>query len=281
MNAALTAAWLVAAGCTPRATDPADDAVACNGHAALCDRTLDDVTLPGTHNSMSNLDAGWIAANQQHGITRQLEDGIRALMLDTMEWNGEPHLCHGYCELGAQPLNEGLAEIEAFLRRDPQNVVAIIFQDGLPVDTMTAALEETGLADRAWTWDGAMPTLRELIAEGTQLVVTAEHKGPPPRWYHHAWDLFQDTPYSHQSFDDMTCEPNRGRTASPLLLVNHWVGTPLPTESGAAEVNAYEPLMERSMTCEAERDRRIAVLAVDFYNRGDLFDAVDTLNGID
>ena len=59
------------------------------------------------------------------------------------------------------------------------------------------------------------------------------------------------------------------------------MGTPLPTESGAAEVNAYEPLMERAVACEAERDRRIAILAVDFYNRGDLFDAVDALNGID
>ena len=98
-----TALWLVAVGCTSGSTGTGDAAVNCNGHAELCDRTLDNVTLPGTHNSMSNLDAGWIAANQQHGITRQLDDGIRALMLDTMEWNGEPHLCHGYCELGAQP----------------------------------------------------------------------------------------------------------------------------------------------------------------------------------
>jgi len=275
------AAWFIAAGCGPSDDTAAPTPQTCNGYAALCDRSLSDVTLAGTHNSMSNTDAGWMAANQQHGITRQLEDGIRSLMLDTMEWNGDSYLCHGYCELGAQPLDEGLAEIEAFLARQPSNVISIIFQDGLSASVMTDALARTGLAERAWSWDDRMPTLQELIDNGTQLVIAAEHKGPPPDWYHHAWDLYQDTPFTHQTIDDMNCTLNRGDRTNPLLLVNHWVGTPLPTESGAAEVNALEPLLERARLCEAEREQRVNVLAVDFYNRGDLFAAVDTLNDID
>jgi len=242
---------------------------------------LDDVTFPGTHNSMANGDAEWIAPNQQHGITQQLNDGIRSLMLDTMDWNGEPYLCHGYCELGAQPLSEGLAEVETFLAANPREVVIIIFQDGLSTDVMTTALEESGLAARAWTGADTLPTLGELIDAGTPLIITAEHGGPPPSWYHHAWDWIQDTPYSFSAADEMNCDPFRGSEDNPLFLVNHWLGTPLPTETGAMDVNATDILAQRAQACEEERGQRITILAVDFYNHGDLFSVVDTLNGID
>ena len=38
----------------------------CNGSADLCGRTLDQVTLPGTHNSMSNAEYDWLLPNQQY-----------------------------------------------------------------------------------------------------------------------------------------------------------------------------------------------------------------------
>lgn len=56
---------------------------ACNGHRELCLRPLDEAVFAGTHNSMGT--AGipdWMFANQERGIMRQLEDGIRALMID-------------------------------------------------------------------------------------------------------------------------------------------------------------------------------------------------------
>ena len=254
---------------------------ACNGHPALCDRRLDEVTLATTHNAMSSEAAGWIAPNQGFGITQQLEDGIRGMMLDTMDWNGEDYLCHGYCELGAQPLLEGLGEIEAFMDAHPDNVVLLLFQDGLSVERMVAALDESGLGERAWTFDGEFPTLSELIDAGTNLVVTGESGGPPPAWYHHAWDLIQDTPYSFSSEDAFTCEANRGEATSPLFLVNHWLGTPLPTPEGAERVNAASVLQARAEQCAAERGQRVNLLGVDFYERGDLFSVVDQLNGLD
>lgn len=58
-------------------------AVGCNGSRALCDRRLDQVVFPGTHNSFSAaLEPGWLFANQRVGIEDQLEAGIRLLMLD-------------------------------------------------------------------------------------------------------------------------------------------------------------------------------------------------------
>ena len=276
--------WLVLACMSAQESggNSADGVEGCNGHPSLCDRTLDQVTLPGTHNSMSNADAEWLAPNQQHGIGRQLEDGVRALMLDTMEWNGEPYLCHGYCELGAQPLAEGLQEIEDFLAAHPNEVVLIIFQDGLSVEVTVEVMEATGLARRVWTHEeGPFPTLQQMIDQGNQLVVTAESGGPPPMWYHHTWDLIADTPYSFSDEQDFACTAYRGSEASPLFLMNHWLSTPLPTEEGARRVNQEEVLLARARECEASRQRRVNVLAVDFYHHGDLFAVVEALNGVE
>ena len=56
----------------------------CNGHAELCDRTIDEVAFAGSHNSMSaSTDPGWLFAENTFGIPAQLEYGIRALLVKT------------------------------------------------------------------------------------------------------------------------------------------------------------------------------------------------------
>jgi hypothetical protein len=56
---------------------------ACNGHAALCDRRIEAVSFPATHNAMSNTAiADWMFPQQQEGIGKQLRDGVRALLID-------------------------------------------------------------------------------------------------------------------------------------------------------------------------------------------------------
>ncbi len=55
----------------------------CNGSQALCGKRIDQVVFPGTHNSYAASDQpGWHFATQRYGIARQLDDGIRALLLD-------------------------------------------------------------------------------------------------------------------------------------------------------------------------------------------------------
>ena len=57
--------------------------VACNGHAELCDRRVDEVVFAGAHNAMSNADApGWMFPHHEHGMPRMLEDGVRAFLID-------------------------------------------------------------------------------------------------------------------------------------------------------------------------------------------------------
>ena len=58
-------------------------ATGCNGSRAYCDLRLDHYTFAGTHNSFSaGQEPGWLIPNQRFGIARQLDDGIRAFLLD-------------------------------------------------------------------------------------------------------------------------------------------------------------------------------------------------------
>jgi hypothetical protein len=55
----------------------------CNGAAELCDRPLDRVTFPASHNSMSSARMSFLDANNLYTIEQQLDSGIRGLLVDT------------------------------------------------------------------------------------------------------------------------------------------------------------------------------------------------------
>jgi hypothetical protein len=129
-----------------------------------------------------------------------------------------------------------------------------------------------------------------MIDTNQRVVFLAEnHAGAAP-WYHLAYDtITEETPYAFSKPQQLTdperlpasCRPNRGPEGAPMFLVNHWITTdPIPLPSNAAKVNAYRPLMRRLRVCRKLRHHLPNLVAVNFYRRGDLFRAVDTLNGI-
>ena len=249
----------------------------CNGAAHICDMPFDRLVLPGTHNSMAARDADFVAPNHEFGIARQLDDGIRAMLLDTYRWRDEYYLCHGHCRLGATPASEGLGEIRAFLDSNPDEVLVIIFQNAITPEETVEMLEAADLVrfamtPRATDW----PTVAELIDAGERMLVTLESGAGPP-WLPHAWDVFFDSPYSFSSPDQFTCETNRGASDNSLHLLNHWLADPLPMPELGAEANTYEQLSARVASC-----RSVGVfpnvVAVDFYDTGALFDVVAELN---
>ena len=64
--------------------DPEAVVGGCNGDEALCDRPLNEVAFPATHNAMSAAaNPGWLFAQQDRAIPDQLVDGIRGLLIDT------------------------------------------------------------------------------------------------------------------------------------------------------------------------------------------------------
>ncbi len=269
-------------------TDPVDVETPrrCNGHAALCERRLDEVTLPATHNAMSSAEADFILPNHHLGLQRQLDDGVRGLLLDVWDWTGHDGLwlCHGFCELGATPLADGLGAIATFLETHPHEVLVLVLEDYVSAAALEGAFDEAGLARWLYTHDPAAgwPTLGAMIDADTRLVVSASGAEPPPTWLHHAWDLMWDTPYEFRRADDFSCVCNRGcpATDGQLFLVNHWLSNPAPAPDKAPATNAFDVLYGRADECRTASGRQPTLLAVDFYSEGDLFEAVDALNGV-
>jgi hypothetical protein len=259
---------------------------ACNGHASLCERRFDEVAFPCTHNAYAASDEGFaqLTANQKFGVAQQLTDGVRCMMLDVRDNAGETVLCHGNCLFGQLNHLEVLQDIAAFLDANHDEVLTIIYEDALPVAPIVADLEASGLAARVYTHTAGepWPTLAAMIDADTRLLISAENGAPPPMWFHHVWDLTWDTPYTFHGIDEFTCELNRGMTGNDLFLVNHWVSTEFDTPSAAdaPAANAYDVLHARAAQCQRESGQLPNFLAVDFYDKGDLFAAVRALNGL-
>ena len=125
-------------------------------------------------------------------------------------------------------------------------------------------------------------TLGESLDAGEQLLVTMNASNPEGDWLHGFYDLGFDTPYDYASPDEFSCEVLRGDAEHDLFLINHWVNTPvgLPSVDNAVEVNQLDVLLDRARACESFYGRIPNLVAVDFYEQGDLFDAVRALNGL-
>jgi hypothetical protein len=301
-----------------------DVGLVCNGRADLCGRRLDQVTFPGTHNSMASVEGGFLFAQQRSTIGQQLAGGIRALLVDTKyglptttdvvwtdfrganrsalvdEFGVETvesmenlrgslvptsppagvYLCHGYCELGAASAVTEFATIRQFLESHPTEVVLLFLQDDTAPQDTVGALQAAGLDRFAYTHRAGepWPTLGELIRRATPLVVFSEQNGGAPLWFHSAFDLVQDTPFRAVKPNQLTCLRARGADDAPLFVLNNWVATSPPDPRDAAVVNARNFLVDRAHQCAAARRRRVNVVAVNFWETGDLLVAVNALN---
>ncbi len=284
---------------------------ACNGAAHLCDRAIDEVAFAATHNSMSAADQpGWRLTQQERGIGPQLEAGIRGLLID-MYYGSETrrgvqnvplnkitdrarpvgvgrhvYLCHTVCAFGATRATDALATVRDFLASHPREVILISIEDHIRPRDVAGVFKDSGL-DR-YVWRGALgprrfPTMREMIDKDERVVVMAEHRSGGVPWLRDQFDLVQETPYRFgtpaEVAAESSCRPNRGNARNPLFLLNNWVDTsPLPRPSNAVVVNSHAALLRRARTCQRVRDRLPNLVAVDFYEQGDVLGVVGELN---
>ena len=193
------------------------------------------------------------------------------------------YMCHGFCELGAVAFDTALAQLKDFLVENPHDVVMVIIEDYVPPEAIGAAMERQELTPYLYTGPsrGPFPTLGELVGSNQRLIVLGEHETGGLPWYHPAFEVMQETPYTFHVPEDFSCTPNRGDSASPLLLINHWIETtPAPRPSNAVIVNAESLLVARARQCERERKKKPNVIAVDFAATGDVVRAAAVLNGL-
>ncbi|MEO7197250.1 MAG: hypothetical protein ABIZ50_02130 [Solirubrobacterales bacterium] len=320
---------------------PSGPPQACNGFAELCGKRLDEVTLAATHNSMSAAEEpGWFLPNQRYGITRQLDDGIRALLIDThygiprgdgrgfgqvitdlekeqktrqevvaeigevgvrkaeelvgnLAFHGaasapKPYLCHVLCELGATPLPSALEGIDTWMQAHPDEFLVIFIEDVVSPAETAAAFERSGLLRYVYIPDDSVPppTLGELIEDDDRLLVMAENDagGGAYPWYQQGFDLFQETPFTFHSANEIesaeSCRPNRGSLSNPLFQINSWIETIPRDPDLAGRIDSREALLQRARLCTRLRGLKPNLIAVDFYDHGDVLGVADRLNGL-
>jgi len=209
---------------------------------------------------------------------------IRDRLVGEKKGKRDVYLCHGFCELGADPLMPMLRQVRDFLVMNPNEVITFVIQDeAVTPKDIEKCFMESGLVD--FVYHGEVkppwPTLRKMISTDERVIVFAENNSAGVPWYHQAYDFMQETPYKFHNPDEMSCRSNRGTGSASLFLINNWIETaPAPKPSNAQIVNAYDFLLKRAQECQRERHMLPNLLAVDFYKTGDLFKVVETLNRI-
>lgn len=195
----------------------------------------------------------------------------------------EPYLCHGLCELGSTPLLPALRGVAAWMGAHPREVVSMVLEDNISPEDTVAAFRQAGLLRYVHTQEpGApWPTLQQMIDSNERLVVFSQRQpgGPSAPWLMQAFDWIQDTSYTNPTVQSLSCDRLRGNADSPLLLINHFLTRFDTRVTDSLAINAESVLLPYVERCELERGMLPNFVSVDFYNLGDVFDVVDSLNG--
>ena len=195
-----------------------------------------------------------------------------------------PYLCHALCELGATAWEPLMVQVRKWLVAHPTEVLTFIIEDSVtPADT-AAVFRQAGLLPYVHTQlpGQPWPTLGQMISSGHRVVVMMENHGGGSTypWLLPAFDWVQDTPFSNPSVAQLSCRLQRGSADDPLFLVNNWLSGFRSLVSDARKVNAYETLRPYLDRCQQERGQIPNFVAVNYFNKGDPFRAVDALNGV-
>jgi hypothetical protein len=243
----------------------------CNGTSERCARPYNEVAQACTHNAMSSKAYRFIipTPNQMRSLTEQLDAGVRCLMLDTYDFEGQLYLCHGECgPWGKLPLADGLAEIAAWLEAHPREVVTFILEAYITEAQTLGALAEAGLAAPEGTPDARFPlfhaagppgtpwpTLGEMVDSNRRLVVFTDDAAAAAPWHLHWPSWGWETPYNDPTF---TCAHGRGDpggNAHPIFILNHYsLGPAGGDERISTQNNTFESLTEHARRCAAPTD---------------------------
>lgn len=226
-------------------------------------------------------------ANQKHTITAQLENGVRALMLDIWKQDGELVLRHGSGMarfLGVRPIAHGLNPVAEFLKRNPDAVVTLILESYVPVAELVEAFRKGGL-DRychAHVAGEPWPTLGKMRESGKRLVVFCDRvkkDDGAPAWMMPVWDHCWETNWEARSTEGLlAAEARRGDQKNALFILNHFITKGGPSAESAKLANRNPFLKGRVESVTKRFERRPNFLVLDYYEIGDAAAVVAELN---
>ncbi|PON82084.1 PLC-like phosphodiesterase [Trema orientale] len=236
--------------------------------------------------------------NQEDSVTQQLNNGVRALMLDTYDFRGDVWLCHsfgGQCHdyTAFEPAIDTLKEIESFLSANPSEIVTLILEDyvqapkGLTTVFTNARLmkywfplENMPKSGQDW------PLVSDIVAKNQRLIVFTSIKSKEQsEGIAYQWNYMVENQYGDGGMHAGSC-PNRAESSplddksKSLVFVNYFES--IPVKQPTCEHNSGD-LINMLRTCYGAAGNRWSnFVAVDYYKRsegGGAFQAVDTLNG--
>ncbi|GMI75313.1 PHOSPHOLIPASE C-LIKE 1 [Hibiscus trionum] len=257
-----------------------------------------------THNSFANeeepLHTGirLTFVNQEDSVTKQLNNGVRALMLDTYEFKGDIWLCHsfgGKChDFTAFWLAiDTLKQVESFLSANPSEIVTLFLEDYVDTpNVLSKVFQDSGLM-KYWFPVSSMPRngqdwplVKDMIANNQRLVVfTSKQSKQESEGIAYQWNYVVENQYGDDGEHSGQCS-NRAESAplddktKSLVLINHFHS--IPFKELVCEDNSGR-LLSMLDTCHGTSGNRWAnFVAVNYYKRsegGGVFQAVDKLNG--
>ncbi|MBD0710904.1 MULTISPECIES: phosphatidylinositol-specific phospholipase C domain-containing protein [unclassified Streptomyces] len=262
------------------------------------DPRLDEATFLTAHNAFNSTAYNPLSLfpNQSHTMSKQLDEGVRGLMLDVYEEQGALVLCHGPCWINGQiPLANALQEVKQHLQKDADAIVTLFLEDyvsdraALRQAFVTAGLdglifdpEAQGVRTTGW------PRLSEMRQEGKRLLVFTDGQAIPDigvaRGYdwtvenywsigatRNKWQCFSrwgDRPLTHQ-------EPG----FTPLFVMNQFRDA---ATTVTARADNGDDLADRALNiCGPAARKKPNYVALDFYHLpedGSSRQAIDTIN---
>ncbi|HEX2358579.1 MAG TPA: hypothetical protein VHH72_02050 [Solirubrobacterales bacterium] len=190
-------------------------------------------------------------------------------------------LCHTVCELGATRMEEALTTIREFLDANPGEVVILFIEPYVPPVEIAEVFKRSGM-DRYVTTlfrSQPLPTLGQLVRSNERAIVFTEKDadGTVP-WYLDGFSFVQDTPLGATKPKETSCDLNRGSPDSPLLMLNHWADVFPPRLKANEGFLKRRFILERARECARARGLPVSLIASDFYDTGDLVEAIDAIN---
>jgi hypothetical protein len=292
---------------------------ACNNSPSLCDRTYNNITFLGAHDSpfLRDETTGFsTSGNQFYNSTVQLSAGVRLLTAQVHKTNNsdtgatEWHLCHSSCVLlDAGKLSTWLTEIKTWMDGNPNEVVTILLvnSDGALASDFAGEFDASGIVKYSYkpsnsSTPASWPTLGSMIAANTRLVTfvasLSDNTGAP--YLLDEFNYIFENNFDNSSPSDFSCNPNRPSELSNnptaavqsnrMFLMNHFLyskqafGIEIPDINNINTTNAIGgatfSLGTRMTVCAALYGKQPNFVIVDFFNVGPAIASVDRANGV-
>ena len=253
-------------------------AMLCNGLEELCDKPLNEVAFLRTHNSHASQERGYTSFSMNHflAIPTQLNDGVRSLNMDLYDVDGELLFCHGFCDLGSQPAEDLVTEIEDFLIANPHEILLLDLQDE---SNGRAAEAFSSLEPFFFNLDtpNAWPTLSEMIDVDQRVLLFGERNDSDPSWLQDKDTWIYSNGWHYEAPEELDCTLRGSVVDNGLYEVTHVLTSPLAHPDLAEEIN-HQPLIGEHLQQCLNEVGFVNMLSVDFYSIGDGLEVIKALN---